>query len=149
MTHGGEYMKQNEKCQSLAGYLSGHSERDKDSPFPRGFVVSKMKKSEPTGVFLPLTRNEISRLEKVTSRRGESVKDWLLLAVLGALECDEEEADFEARKDGEAIVVKIPKKTAARLERAAEFEEMSVAEYVKDGIRRDLDLTSELMASKN
>jgi hypothetical protein len=108
-----------------------------------------MKKTQPTGVFLPLTRNEISRLEKVTSRRGESVKDWLLLAVLGALECDEEEADFEARKDGEAIVVKIPKKTAARLEQAAEFEEMSVAEYVKDGIRRDLDLTAEMMAAKN
>ena len=109
-----------------------------------------MKKSvEPSGVFIPLTRKEITRLEKLTTRRGEAVQDWLLLAVLAALDCDEGEADFEARKDGEDIVVKIPKKTAARLERAAEFEEMSVAEYVKDGIRRDLDLTAEMMASKN
>jgi hypothetical protein len=41
MTHGGEYMKQREKYQSLAGYFSGHSERDKVSPFPRDFVVSR------------------------------------------------------------------------------------------------------------
>jgi hypothetical protein len=45
MTQGGESMKQNEKCQSLAGYLSGHSEGDKDSPFPQGFVVSKNEDS--------------------------------------------------------------------------------------------------------
>jgi hypothetical protein len=37
MTQGGEYMKQNEKCQSLAGYPSGHSEGDKATSFPRGF----------------------------------------------------------------------------------------------------------------
>lgn len=109
-----------------------------------------MKKSvEPTGVFLPLTRKEISRLEKMTSRQSKSLEDWLLMAVLAALDCDEEEVDFEARKDGEDIVVKIPHKTAARLERAAAFEEMSVAAYVKDGIRRDLALTDEMMAAKN
>lgn len=35
-----------EKYQSLAGYLSGRSEGDKSSHFPRGFVVSKNENSK-------------------------------------------------------------------------------------------------------
>jgi hypothetical protein len=34
-------MKQNEKDQSLAGYLAGRSAGDKATSFPRGFVVSE------------------------------------------------------------------------------------------------------------
>jgi predicted HicB family RNase H-like nuclease len=109
-----------------------------------------MKKTNQTGVFLPLSRNEISRIEAVAKRRRETLDSWLLLAITGVLECDEDDAAFEARNAaGGDIMVKIPKKTAARLERAAAFEEMSVTDYVKDGIRRDLALTDEIIAAKN
>jgi hypothetical protein len=106
-----------------------------------------MKKTNQTGgILLPLSRKEISRIETVAAKRGETADRWLLLAILGALECDEEEMTFEASKDGGGdIVLKIPKKTAARLERAAALEDLSVAAYVKDGIRRDLDLSEDLM----
>jgi predicted HicB family RNase H-like nuclease len=109
-----------------------------------------MKKSvKPSGVFIPLTRKEINRLEELVKRGGKSVQDWLLLVALGAIACDEENVAFEPRKGAGEMMVKIPKRTAARLERAAEFEEVGVAAYVKDCIRRDLDLTDEMIASKN
>lgn len=108
-----------------------------------------MRKTQPTGVFVPLSRNEISRLEELVRRGGKSAQDWLLLVALGALECDKEEVAFEPRKGTGEMMVKIPKRTAARLERAAAFEEMGVEAYVKDCIQRDLDLTDEIIAAKN
>lgn len=109
-----------------------------------------MKKSvKPTGVFVPLSRNEINRLEELVRRGGKSVQDWLLLVALGAIACDEENVAFEPRNGAGEMMVKIPKRTAARLERAAAFEEIGVTDYLKDCIQRDLDLTDEMIASKN
>jgi hypothetical protein len=109
-----------------------------------------MKNPNQTGLLVPLSQNEIARIEKLAAKRRETPERWLLLAVLGCLETDEEDAAFEAGSNGGGdLVLKIPKKTAARLKRAAAFEEMSVADYLKDGIRRDLDLTDDLMESQN
>ena len=109
-----------------------------------------MKNTNPTGLLVPLAPHEINRIEALAAKRGETPDRWLLLAVIGALDCDEEDMALRTSKRGGGdIVVKIPKKTATRLERAAAFEEMSVAEYLKDGIRRDLDLADDLMAVEN
>jgi hypothetical protein len=59
-----------------------------------------MKKSvKPTGVFVPLSKTEISRLEELVKRRGESVESWLLMVVLGSLESEE----FDVAMDRESV----------------------------------------------
>jgi hypothetical protein len=54
-----------------------------------------MKKSvHPAGVNVPLSANEIERIEQLTKWRGQSLNDWLLLAVLRSIEADEAEAEL-------------------------------------------------------
>jgi hypothetical protein len=62
-----------------------------------------MKKTQPTGVFVPLSRNEIRRIEELGERGSKSVQDWLLLVALGAIACAEENEAFEARKDAGSL----------------------------------------------
>jgi len=50
-----------------------------------------MKNTNTTGVLLPLTPNEIDRINALAAIRGETSERWLQLAVTGALDCDEED----------------------------------------------------------
>jgi len=59
-----------------------------------------MKEQGTGGVFLPLTRNEMRRLEFAAWSTGGSVERFLLLAVLGAVE--QEEAKAKAIQEEEA-----------------------------------------------
>jgi hypothetical protein len=58
-------MKHKEKDQSPVGYPSGRSEGDKRPCFPRGFVVSKMKKPNQTS-----RKKDEPTLEALTNARA-------------------------------------------------------------------------------
>lgn len=57
------------------------------------------------------------------------------------------EAQRHGVLNGNRVTLDLEPKTAAALRAAAEFEEMSVEEYLMDGLKRDLDLSADLMAT--
>jgi hypothetical protein len=116
-----------------------------------------MKNTKSTGVFLPLTHNEIKRLEAVAINRRESLDCWLLTTILGVLEVDEDEAQFEkqeaktgrqflrvskkkmprkshAVEDGGSCKVEFSNKDANRLYRAAKFSGIDPEEFVRRAV---------------
>jgi hypothetical protein len=173
---GGATMKQNEKDQSPARYLSGRSDGDKPLRFSQGFVVSKMNKTiapqplktlvtpaakqqaESLGIELssfimhmaakadtmPVTiRIPMADFKKINSAvRGGRIHEWCTDVITDAINGAGEDLV------GNRIVLDLPAKTAAKLREAAEFEEVSVSEYLLDGLKRDLALSKELMAAE-
>lgn len=92
-------------------------------------------------VTLRFTDSEIRRMNQIVD--GGRIHEWLTTLALSALDARVVEGD------GETIALRVPAKTAKRLKRAAEFEEVSVVDYLLDGLKRDLRLTEESMAVAN
>jgi hypothetical protein len=105
-----------------------------------------MKKSNTVKAPLQIeiSAKDVRRIEKIL-RGDETPTSWCMAVLRDVLESEEE----DCRMNRKRVSVTLPQKTVARLERAAAFEEMTVPAYLKDGIRRDLDLSDDLMASPN
>lgn len=109
------------------------------------FISAIASKSSTMPVTLRFTAQDIRRLNNIVD--GGRIHEWCESTLLDVLECEEGELQ---EKLGNRITLDLSADTAARLRAAAEFEEMSVEEYLMDGLGRDLDLSGDLMdASKN
>jgi hypothetical protein len=56
------------------------------------------KTASPTGITLPLTSAEIDRIQSIAGRNG-GMESWLRSTLLGVLEVDEEEVEFEKEEN--------------------------------------------------
>jgi hypothetical protein len=93
---------------------------------------------------LPVTINvRLDDIQRINARIGGGrVHDWVAEVVVGALDGADEVLN------GNRITLDLEPEMAADLREAAEFEEMSVEEYLLDGLKRDLDLSQDLMAAE-
>lgn len=93
---------------------------------------------------LPVTINvRLDDIQRINSRIGGGrVHEWVAGVVVGALDC------ADGVLNGNRITLDLEPEIAADLREAAEFEEMSVEEYLLDGLKRDLDLSQDLMAAE-
>lgn len=82
-------------------------------------------------------------LEKAAEGQGVDIETYAQAAILRAVASDLGVA-FEGKR---LVTLALPAKSAARLRAAAKFEGVSVEEYLLDGLNRDLDLSTDLMAT--
>jgi len=97
------------------------------------YVAHLAAKSDRMPVTIRVRMDDIGRIN--ASIGGGRIHEWVEDVVAGVL-------------DGNRITLDLEPKTAAKLRKAAEFEEMSVEEYLLDGLKRDLDLSKDLMAAE-
>jgi hypothetical protein len=103
------------------------------------FIMHMAAKAESMPVTIRIPMEDFKKINSIA--RGGRIHEWCTDAVTDAINGAGEDLV------GNRIVLDLPAKTAAKLRKAAEFEEMSVAEYLIDGLKRDLDLSADLMAT--
>ena len=93
---------------------------------------------------LPVTINvRMEDIRRINSRIGGGrVHEWVAGVVVGALD------GADGVLNGNRITLDLEPEMAAELREAAEFEEMSVEEYLLDGIARDLALSKDIQAAE-
>jgi len=98
------------------------------------FIGGIAMKGETMPVAIRIRMDDIRRINAVV--RGGRIAEWIEGVVVDAL---------NGQESGNRISLDLDSKMAARLRRAAEFEEVSVVAYLLDGLKRDLRLTEESM----
>jgi len=98
------------------------------------FIGGIAMKGETMPVAIRIRMDDIRRINAVV--RGGRIAEWIEEIVVDAL---------NGQESGNRISLDLDSKMAARLRRAAEFEEVSVVAYLLDGLKRDLRLTEESM----
>jgi len=93
---------------------------------------------------LPVTINvRMEDIRRINSRIGGGrVHEWVAGVVVGALD------GADGVLNGNRITLDLEPEMAAELREAAEFEEMSVEEYLLDGLARDLALSRDIKAAE-
>lgn len=126
---------------TLEALVTGDAKRQAESlGIPLAAFIGNLAADADT---LPVTiRVRMGDIGRINSRVGGGrIHEWIEGVVDDALNGAGEDLG------GNRIVLDLPAKTAAALREAAEFEEMSVSEYLLDGLNRDLDLSTDLMAT--
>ena len=128
--------------QTLEAVVTADAKRQAEAlRIPLSSYISHLAaKADELPVTIRVPMADIQRINMIV--RDGRIAEWVEEIVADALKGDGRDSS------GSRITLDLPAKTAAKLRKAAEFEEMSVVDYVKDGIRRDLDLTNELMATE-
>jgi len=103
------------------------------------FIMHMAAKAESMPVTIRIPMEDFKKINSVA--RGGRIHEWCTDVITDAINGAGEDLG------GNRIVLDLPAKTAAALREAAEFEEMSVSEYLLDGLNRDLDLSTDLMAT--
>lgn len=98
------------------------------------FIGGIAMKGETMPVAIRIRMDDIRRINAVV--RGGRIAEWIEGVVVDAL---------NGQESGNRISLDLDSKMAARLRKAAEFEEVSVVAYLLDGLKRDLRLTEESM----
>lgn len=83
-------------------------------------------------------------LERAAEVQGVDIETYAQAAILRAVAANLGVA-FEGKR---LVTLDLDPKTAAKLRAAAKFEEMSVEQYLMDGLKRDLALSKDLMAAE-
>jgi len=91
---------------------------------------------------LPVTINvRMDDIQRINSRIGGGrVHEWVAGVVVGALD------GADGVLNGNRITLDLEPEMAADLREAAAFEEVSIEEYLLDGLRRDLALSEDIQA---
>jgi len=76
-----------------------------------------MEKTETSGVFLPLTPKEMSRIERAAQNASTTAECWLLLTILGVLEVEEEDAEWRKAQADEEAAAKIENRNGGVLKK--------------------------------
>lgn len=103
------------------------------------YVSHLAAKADRMPVTVQVKMADIGRINSLIG--GGRIHEWIEGVVADVLECEMEELE-ENR-----VTIDLEPKTAEKLRKAAEFEELSVEEYLMDGLKRDLDLSQDLMAA--
>lgn len=102
------------------------------------YVANLAAEFDTRPVTLRFTDTEIRRMNAIVD--GGKIHEWLTNLALAALD------GAGGVLNGNRITLDLDPKMAADLREAAAFEEMSVAEYLLDGLRRDLALSEDIQA---
>ena len=97
------------------------------------YIANLATKSDTLPVTARIRMEDIGRINARVG--GGRVHQWVEDVVAGAL-------------NGNRITLDLEPETAAELREAAEFEEMSVEEYLLDGLARDLALSRDIKAAE-
>jgi hypothetical protein len=76
-----------------------------------------MEKTETSGVFLPLTPKEMSRIARAAQNASTTAECWLLLTILGVLEVEEEDAEWRKAQADEEAAAKIENRNGGVLKK--------------------------------